>query len=69
MKPSIKNIFVLEHSRDEKATLHQTISKSVLKWLRKSLTDRQTSRQTNKHFRIYNRTYIFYCFLGLLDVC
>ena len=50
MKPPIKNIFALEPLQEQKATLCQTVSQSVLKWMRKMCTN----KQTNKHFRIYN---------------
>ena len=33
IKAPIKNIFVLQNSRDQKATLYQTVSQSVYKWL------------------------------------
>ena len=46
---SYQNIFVLEHSRDQKAALCQTASQSISKWLRKDGTD----KQTDKHFSIY----------------
>jgi len=50
MKPSIKNIFLLEPFRGQKVTLCQRVSQSDSKWTRKR---KQTDKHTHKHFRIY----------------
>ena len=45
MKPSIKNIFVFEHSSGQKATLCQRVSQSDSKWPRKTRTDTHATKK------------------------